>query len=306
MPPFSPATTAPPHLERWLLRLSPSRPLPHLEHGGSMLRGAFGHALKALACACGSETHRPDCLYQQIFEPSPPADWPLRYRDCPPAYVITPLARIRSATHLDFGFTLLGPALEHRALLWQAWQQAAAHGLGQQQIPARLQALGHEPGLPAVPGSGPLRLQLVSPLLLKRKQPGQTASRPLGPAELGCSDLLIALHRRLELTHRLYGVPATPLPALETWLSLHEHLTLRTHLQEHHFARHSNRQQQRMPLYGLSGDIHLSGPLPSSLRTALNIGQWLHVGGKTALGFGGYRLTAPAAPTLRLTLEDSL
>lgn len=277
-------------IERWSLRLSLAHPLPHIEHGGSMLRGAFGHALKALACACGGEAHLPGCLYQQIFEPNPPADWPLRYRDCPPAYVITPSSHSRSATCLDFGFTLLGQALAQRALIWRAWQQAAAHGLGKQRIPARLQALGHEPGLPATPADGPLRLQLISPLLLKRKQPGQASSRPLGPAGLACSDLLIALHRRLDLTRRLYGVPAVPLPALDEWLSLQDSLHLHTQLQEHHFARHSNRQQQRMPLYGLTGDIHLSGPLPPSLRSALAIGQWLHIGGKTAMGFGGYRL----------------
>lgn len=305
-----PPTASPlpsPAIERWSLRLQLARPLQHSAHCGSMLRGAFGHALKALACRCDASVHRPDCPYQQIFEPRPPGDWPQRYRDCPPAYVITPPpVAVGQRQHLDFAFTLLGPTLEQRALVWQAWQRAASQGLGEAQVPARLQALGHEQHLPAAPNAASMHLQLTSPLLIKRKQPGQGLSQPLRPDELRIEDLLIALHRRLELTHRLYGVPATPLPALEEWLALGSSLRFAARLHEHHYARHSNRQQQRMPLYGLSGEIQLGGPLPRSLRDALVLGQWLHIGGKTALGLGGYRLMAAKAPTMRLTLEDSL
>ncbi|MNR28957.1 hypothetical protein D3C85_1463070 [compost metagenome] len=60
-----------------------------------------------------------------------------------------------------------------------------------------------------------------------------------------------------------------------------------------------------MPLYGLCGDLVLLGPLDHDLLAALTLGQWLHIGGKTALGQGGYRLQGPAAPAMRLTLEDS-
>ncbi|WPP46922.1 CRISPR system precrRNA processing endoribonuclease RAMP protein Cas6 [Pseudomonas sp. AN-1] len=294
-----PPVALPVPIERWSLRLQLARPLQPLEHCGSMLRGAFGHALKALACRCPAPAHRPDCLCRQIFEPLPPSDWPLRYRDCPPAYVITPPpAAADNRQQLDFAFTLLGPTLEQRALIWQAWQQAASQGLGKAQVPARLQALGHEHCLPCAPGSTTVHLQLTSPLLFKRKLPGQPHSQPLRPHELGIDDLLVALHRRLELTHRLYGVPATPLPALDEWLALGSSLRFAARLHEHHYARHSNRQQQRMPLYGLSGEIQLGGPLPQSLRDALALGQWLHIGGKTALGLGGYRLMAAHESTV--------
>lgn len=278
-------------IERWSLRMALAQPLAATDHSGSMLRGAFGHALKALACRCSDDSHLPGCIYQQIFEPRPPAGWPLRYSDCPPAFVVTPPpVADGKRTQMDFSFTLLGPALEHRALVWQAWQQAAGQGLGMFRTPARLQAVDHEAWPPLAPQRSGLVLRLISPLLLKRKHHGQQQSRPLRPDELCGSDLLIALHRRLELTRRLYGVPAQPLPSLDEWLAQESSLRLDARLAEQHFARRSNRQQQRMPLYGLSGDIHLSGSLPSSLRSALAIGQWLHIGGKTALGLGGYRL----------------
>lgn len=301
------ATPSPLSIERWSLRLTLARPLTQVEHVGSMLRGVFGHALKTLGCRCGSERHMPGCPYQRIFEPLPPTDWPARYRDCPPAYVLTPpAADAAGRTQLDFAFTLLGPSLEQRALVWQAWQQAASRGLGQRQIPARLQAVACDTSAPKLEATRRVRLRLTSPLLLKRKQNGQTTSRPLRPHELSANDLLLALHRRLDLIQRLYGVPSQPLPPLNDWLTQGEHLTLHGQLQEHHFARHSNRQRQRMPLYGLSGDLDLSGPLSPHLLSALALGQWLHIGGKVSFGMGGYRLITPSLPAMRLTLEDSI
>lgn len=290
MPPEAPPSSSP-LIERWSLRLHLARPLHHAEHAGSMLRGSFGHALKALACRCGNEAHQSECTYQQIFEPLGPAGWPDRYRDCPPAYVLSPPPDVRGANEpLDFALTLLGPAVAHRALIWQAWQQAASKGLGESRIPARLQALtaGSLPN--TRPGTRRVRLQLTSPLLLKRKRPGQSASQPLRPHEVDSTDLLLALHRRLELTQRLYRAPDQPLPPLKQWLALGDALTLDSNLQDTHFARRSSRQRQRMPLYGLTGTLDLSGPLPPDLLAALTIGQWLHIGGKTALGLGGYRL----------------
>ncbi len=276
-----------PPIERWSLHLQPARPL-HVTHPGSMLRGAFGHALKALACSCDGAEHA-GCIYQQIFEPVAPADWPTRFSNCPPAYVLSAPSVSGPRQSIHFDFTLLGPSLRHRGLLWQAWQAAAALGFGPQQITARLQP-GAEQQLDCPPpGCQQLQLHLTSPLLLKHKCQGALRSRPLAPQEVTLHDLLVALHRRLELTQRLYAVPSH-LPDLAQWLKEADALVMQANLQPQHFARHSNRQQQSMTLYGLSGVIHLSGPLSSSLRSALAIGQWLHIGGKTALGFGGYRL----------------
>lgn len=289
-------------IERWTLRVQLSRPL-HLPHLGSMLRGAFGHALKALACQCAASLHH-SCAYQQIFEPVAPAGWPQRFNNCPPAYVLTPPAAKAGFLHeFSFDFTLLGPSLEHRGLIWQAWQAAASRGFGPQQTTARLLP-GHEHNLSApLAGTRQLCLQLLSPLLIKRKTPGQMHSQALGPDNLGLHDLLVALYRRLDISHHLYGVPAS-LPVLADWLRQAESIEMRTQLCETHYARHSNRQQQSMPLYGLTGTLQLQGAMSQDLLAALSLGQWLHIGGKTALGLGGYRLLAPQAPALHLSQRD--
>jgi len=289
-------------IERWSLHVQLASPL-HLPHLGSMLRGAFGHALKALACQCEGSQHQ-GCVYQQIFEPLAPAGWPQRFNNCPPAYVLTPPAgdaRLRQA--FCFDFTLLGPSLEHRGLIWQTWQAAATRGFGPNQIRARLM-----PGNPqnlAVPATGTRRisLQLISPMLLKRKVPGQAHSHPLGPQDLTLHDLLVALHRRLDIAQHLYGVPAN-LPPLADWLDQAAGIQLHTQLHDTHFARHSNRQQQSMPLYGLMGTLQLQGNMSQDLLAALALGQWLHIGGKTALGLGGYQIMTPQPPKLHFSQRD--
>ena len=59
-----------------------------------------------------------------------------------------------------------------------------------------------------------------------------------------------------------------------------------------HVPRRSNRQQRKIELYGLQGDIHLSGAPPTLLRLlpALILGQRLHIGKNTTMGLGQYQL----------------
>lgn len=305
MPAVSLPPSAVPVIERWQLVLHPERPLEHVEQTGSMLRGVFGHALKALVCRCPGASHDAGCLYQRIFEPQPPADWPLRYRDCPPAFVISPPQAAQAHQRLPFALTLLGPAVRHAELIWTAWQMAAFRGLGNRQIPARIQRT-LESGLPPTPGATTsVRLRFDSPLHLKRKNPGEPESHVLGPEDLSLADLLIALHRRLEITQQLYGMPQAPLPPLKHWLEQAQACDVRQALRQVHFSRRSNRQQRRVPLQGVCGEIVVHGALDEGLRAALSLGQWLHIGGKTALGMGGYRLLGSTPPALRLSMENT-
>lgn len=277
-----------PQAERWLLTIRPQRPLRHLEYPGSMLRGLFGHALKQSLCRCGQEKHRADCAYQLIFEPQPPSDWPARYQDCPPAYVISPQPAPQG--ELRAAFTLMGTALTYRHLLPDVWKNAIARGLGESAVPAELHAITPLALTPLPPNTHSLKLTFSSPLLLKRKRLGQMQSQPLNAHELTPADLLLALHRRLALLQPLYQAPGVALPALERWLGLADGLELHSELQTTHFHRYSNRQQRKMMLSGLIGDLYLSGAFTPDLLQALNIGQWFNLGGKAAFGMGSYQL----------------
>lgn len=280
-----------PRMERWQLTLHTPRPIANVAHAGSMLRGALGHALRELACSCASDLHAPECLFQRIFKPVAPADADGRRAEPPPAFVISPPLPAELHRNPSFGFTLLGPAVEHAPSLWAAWKWATLARPGNFLVgELERRFLGNTPPQVRPLAGQPLVLEFTSPLLLKRKLPGETCSRPIGPRDLGLRDLLIALHRRLTTTHRLYGVPDREPAPLGTWLQACGQCRLEARLQAVDYARRSSRQNRLMPLHGLLGQARLHGELPPDLLEAFSLAQWLNLGNKTSLGQGAYHL----------------
>ena len=152
--PFLPLVAAPP-------LPFPLPPLPHLrlrialralataqvpEFTGSMLRGAFGHALRRSVCAMGRDQPcaacrlRHDCSYARIFESPVEVDGPggvppfLRgLPSAPHPYVFEPhLAprHLSSGGRLTFDLLLFGRAIGHQARVLLAVERTGEGGLG--------------------------------------------------------------------------------------------------------------------------------------------------------------------------------
>ncbi len=112
---------------------------------GSTLRGAFGHALKAVSCSvehqdCKNCFLSDACLYTTIFEPVSP-----KMRDIPRPFIfeppIPPLTReisdsqklqLRVAPNgkISFGLTLIGECVRQLPYFIYAFELMARHGLG--------------------------------------------------------------------------------------------------------------------------------------------------------------------------------
>ncbi|PKO63648.1 MAG: CRISPR-associated protein Cas6, partial [Betaproteobacteria bacterium HGW-Betaproteobacteria-17] len=116
---------------------------------GSMLRGAFGHALRRLVCVTG----QPECdgcpvlgacPYPHIFETPAPAGARRSYSRVPPGFVLQPPQRgegcLRPGEPTTFHLVLLDRATAHRDLARSALQSALATGLGREH--GRLQLAG--------------------------------------------------------------------------------------------------------------------------------------------------------------------
>ena len=71
-----------------------------------------------------------------------------------------------------------------------------------------------------------------------------------------------------------------------------ETLSIAVDIVVNHVPRRSNRQQRKMQLYGLQGNLHLTGDHQtlSRLLPALQLGERLHIGKNTTMGLGQYRL----------------
>jgi hypothetical protein len=118
---------------------------------GSLLRGAFGHALRRAVCAFGPDTPCPACSlrracpYPRIFETligeADPPPFLKGLATAPRPYVFEPATEIcdfRSGDPLPFDLLLFGQAVELQAYALLAVERMAAAGLGEARIPFAL------------------------------------------------------------------------------------------------------------------------------------------------------------------------
>lgn len=119
---------------------------------GSLLRGAFGHALRRTVCVMGPQQPCPTCMlrkqcaYPRIFETiiEPEEKVPRFLRGLPTGpqpYVFEPFDEqrlYRVGDPLQFDFILLGQAIELHPFAIFAVSQMAEQGLGFKRMPFQL------------------------------------------------------------------------------------------------------------------------------------------------------------------------
>ena len=290
--------------------------VPH--YPASMLRGAFGYALKQVSCmlpktACEACPLKQSCPYIQVFQPQ------ILKSNIATPYLIQPvhLGKQVVEPHQSyvFHFMLLGEAANAQLpLLIYAWQKALKKGLGKQRMTAQLTSVQHLPaeqtiwqkgeegcmtevpwlneewgGLETKIAQQGVQLQIQTPLRLTHY------GKRVGAREFHFSLFLLALKRRLEAL-QIY-IPNLPQLIDEQirWAGLAE---VKSQVQWHDWSRYSNRQKQKMTLGGLLGKMqvqfdnkaHIEALLP-----ALWLGQFVNLGKNTVFGMGHYQL---------LNLED--
>lgn len=301
-------------LRHTLRALAPAR-LPPFK--GSMLRGAFGHALRRSVCAMGPDQPcetcrlRRACVYTRIFETFIEDTPPPFLRGLPTSprpYVFEPLEEtldFAPGDPLPFDLLLIGQAAELQAYVTLAVERMAAAGLGARRVPfelARVEALapdgswiplfadgrplGPAAALPSPPprdGSGLVRagratIHLRTPLRLKER--GGLADT------VDFRALTFAMIRRvLELAH--FHVPGAEIdwtfrPLLDRTAALRS----TPRLTWHDWDRYSNRQQRKVTLGGLLGTLDVEGEIDAELADLLRAAEILHVGKGATFGLG--------------------
>jgi hypothetical protein len=298
---------------RFTLRAADRAFLPPFK--GSLLRGAFGHALRRSVCTMGPAQPCPDCLlrracvYTRVFETLIEGETPPFLRGLPTSprpYVFEPGTEERSfepGDALPFDLLLVGQAADLLAYALLAVERMARAGLGANRVPFELdradlalagggwqevyaegqatKALGRISLLlpsdePLGPGEVTLRFHTPTRLKVRGKLQGEPDFRTLAFA---------MLRRTLELTwcHS---------PGLEIDWELRPLLDLASDvrvtaadLRWHDWERYSNRQGTKISMGGFVGTMTLAGdlaPFGPLLRTA----EALHVGKGATFGMG--------------------
>ena len=299
-------------IARYRFIFSVQTPVGLPEYAGSMLRGAFGHALLRTACMtrekqCAQCPLYFTCPYTAIFQAPVPSSHPLqKFSAVPHSYVIEPPPWGRRVYQpgelLIFEMTLFGQALERLALIVFTWQRAFMHSVGggtatlddvillgpewdESVFDASANRVRPHPQrlfLPSLP-EGNCRLTFITPLRL------QENGRVLQPEQLNARILLMALARRVSLLFEIHGnlVPEYDFQMMNAAASS---IRMSQNLQWQYWMRWSSRQQQKMTLNGLLGDITLYD-VPAFFYELLQLGQWTHIGKNTTFGLGHYLLT---------------
>lgn len=308
-------------LARYRLEWRVTAPVRLPDYAGSLLRGAFGHALRSLACmtrakACDGCDLISTCPYPALFAPPAPASHALqKFSQVPVPYVIEPpewgAKVLAEGAVFSFNQVLVGRALRELPLVILAWRRALGRGIGAGDGRAELLRVVHcaEGGETEIhrPETGALldherkvslrstavadarraTLRFHTPLRLQQN------GRALPPGKLDARTLLMALARRASLLAEFHcGAPLiedfAQLSAACAGLREEKRLAWRD------WTRYSSRQQQKMALGGVVGEWALEGELAPFLQL-LRLGEWLHVGKETAFGLGRYTLLAAGA-----------
>lgn len=302
-------------LGRYRLDWRVTRSIRLPDYAGSMLRGAFGHALRSIGCItrekeCTACPLRRDCPYTTLFEPIPPEHHPLQdFSRIPAPYIIEPPEWGARVLHpgdtLTFHFTLVGRAVGELPIAILAWRRALARGIGPGDGQAELTGVWleqsesplavytpesgsirkHDTQLTCPPSSGDrVCLHLVTPLRL------QNNGVPLKAQTVTERALLMALVRRFALISEFHGEAAWQ-PDFHHLGELTGSVTGKRQLSWRDWQRYSSRQKQKMALGGVTGRWDLRGEL-AAFWPALWFGQWLHAGKNASFGLGRYEILA--------------
>ena len=281
------------------------------EYAGSMLRGAFGQALRRTSCIVREKNCKDcplfrTCPYTAIFEAPAPQTHSLQaFSQIPAPYIIEPpewgMHIYGPGEPLAFSMVLVGKALEHLALVTYAWQRAFDREVGHGK--ARLNALyietptgkekiydgtsqtiiDHDPRLDIViEPVASARLTFTTPLRL------QDNGHALPPAKLTARRFMMALIRRIALLSEFHmdSPINTDFHALSQQA---EQIQDARELTWRDWTRYSSRQRQTMQLGGVIGTWTMKD-IPESCMAYLHLGQWLHVGKNATFGLGQYKM----------------
>lgn len=281
------------------------------EYAGSMLRGAFGRALRKISCMTKLQDCKVcplyrSCPYPAIFETPAPEFHPIQnFSQVPNAYIIEPPAW-GSRTYnvgdlLIFNLVLYGQVLNQLPLITYAWQRAFNYQVGKGKAELidicyinneknsisvyQAGRIIEHPKMLAIPNTliSNMDLKLLTPMRL------QANGRALSVEEISLERMIIGLAKRIILLSEFHStqtinIDFTKLKNEIAMISEQKHLSWRN------WIRYSSRQKQKMQLGGVIGDWQLFNISPQ-IQKLLFLGQWLHCGKNASFGLGKYQIT---------------
>lgn len=302
---------------RYRFHFRVTAPIHFPEYAGSMIRGAFGRALRRTACMtrqsdCKACPLYRTCPYTAIFETPPPEGAALqKFSQIPNAYVIEPPVWGRHTFEIgetvSFGVVLFGRAREQLALVTYALQRAFSYDVGHGKAslesvyrvnsdkdgrfedmliytPSNEQIVPHSmTSTLTIPQAETVKIQMLTPMRLQKN------GVPLGPDRLTSRAFLMTLVRRVSLLSAYQNGEDLNLDT-KALSQESDAVCMDVDMGWKDWTRYSTRQKQTMSLGGVVGDLTLTNLTPT-LRVFLAAGMLTHVGKNASFGMGRYILS---------------
>ena len=294
------------------------------KYPGSTFRGAFGHALKHLTCSAKDEECKncnlnQMCAYAQLFNPhlteEEKKETSSRFNNKPRPFVFAPETNEQEIFHpgqkINFKLKIFGSARRYLPYIIESWNHLENEGLGKgrgkfviseiwnvNQLTGKAERIYSEyanvvhnseleinsedvtklqENLP----TDKLRLTFITPTLLKYN------GSEVETVEFHI--LMRNLFRRLSALSTFYGSEKLDID-FGAYLDKAQEVELvkdRTSWQT--WQRYSSRQQKRIKMKGLIGEVEYRGDLDDFLFYLI-LGQYIHIGKNTVFGLGNYKL----------------
>ena len=295
---------------------------------GSTLRGAFGHALKAISCCVPHQDCKicflsEACLYTTVFEPTSP-----KLKDAPRPFIfeppIPPLTRelsqnstlklrVAGKGKISFDLILLGEAIKKMPYFIYAFELMSRHGLGAERQPFAVsevfsiksnnsQEMIYAPSEPKVL---PHRISNLGELVEKAltdikvsellRIGFQTPLRINRQREIlekiSFTEFFKQCSLRLKFLSENYGQPLEY--DYQSLMSKAENVqTVADNLWRHNFQRWTNRRSRPEPLDGMLGEIEFSSVSMPEFLPFIAAGTILHIGNSTSFGLGKFEIVS--------------
>ncbi len=291
---------------------------------GSTFRGVFGHALKRVVCAlkqveCNACVLKQRCVYARVFETPIAMTMPEGSRiSAPPhPFVIEPpltdLQDYRAGDRIDCGLLLFGETNQSLPYFVYAFEQMGKIGIGKhlngkrgrfslesvtagdreiyscrdrtflQNVPTRSLNLGEPVSKTNGNGCARISVSLETPLRLKFKSEIR--------ATLPFHVLVRAMLRRISSLYNVWdgGEPELDYKGL---IERAEQVRIRHNgLRWFDWRRYSNRQERKMFMGGLVGNVTYEGDLGEFLPL-IDFAEKVHLGKNTSFGLGKMQVKA--------------
>jgi len=300
---------------------------------GSTLRGAFGTALKRAVCIrrdlnCEICLVRPSCVYTHVFETLPP-EGVAAFRGqkyAPHPYVLEPpleeKQKYEPGERLTFGLTLMGRAIDYLPYVIFSIDQAGRKGLGQRRGRFALESVfwraadGENQliydGAKKRMASGSFSLGAEECITHRRSRLDTFDLKPSNLKLVFLTPMRLRVQRDLQdcisfellmrgLLRRLWQLS---LVHGEGELSL-DHRALieraksvrvvKSELRWLDWERYSHRQQMKMKLGGLIGEVEYGFADAADVAEFLPLlilGEFVHIGTSTTFGLGKYEIVS--------------